>query len=57
MNKLNKVFLVIIIILVIALGIVTSLYFNMRQVAHENLEAYLNAEKQITELIKEKSKL
>lgn len=41
MNKLSKIFLGIIIILVIALGIMTYLYFNMRTIAKNNLNNLL----------------
>lgn len=50
MNKLNKIFLGIIIVLVIALGTMTYLYFNMRKQAIENLNAYLNAANVIYDL-------
>lgn len=49
MNKLNKIFLVIIILLIMALGIMTYYYFYMRN-------AYLNSANrmvQITELLEE----
>lgn len=52
MNKLSKVFLVIIVILVIALGIMTFSYFNMKKAAQENLELFLKAESKITLLIR-----
>ena len=42
MNKLNKIFLGIIIALAIALVIMTVLYFNMKSVAKKNLNEYLN---------------
>lgn len=41
MNKSNKIFLVIIIILLVVLGIMTVLYLNMRNVAKENLNQFL----------------
>ena len=52
MNKLYKLFLGIIVVLVIILGIMTFSYFNMKKTAQENLELYLNAESKITLLIK-----
>ena len=63
MNKLSKIFLVIIILLIIALTTVTMLYINMRENAKKNLTEFLNtAEKlyeantKIDELEKEWSK-
>lgn len=50
MNKANKIFLVIIVVLIIALGGMTYLYFNMRKQAIENLNAYLNAANVIYDL-------
>ena len=50
MNKLSKIFLIIIIVLVIALTGVTISYFKVRKAAQENLNNYLDALKQITEL-------
>ena len=47
MNKLNKIFLSIIIILVIALVIMTGLYFNMRRIAKENLNSYVNVAEEV----------
>lgn len=41
MNKLSKIFLGIIVILVIVLGIMTYLYFNMRTIAKNNLNNLL----------------
>lgn len=45
MNKLSKLFLVIIVILTIALGVMTYYYVQMRQ-------AYLGAANQIYEMVK-----
>lgn len=42
MNKLNRIFLGIMIVLVIALITMTVLYFNMKSVAKKNLNEYLN---------------
>ncbi|MBQ2835571.1 MAG: hypothetical protein IJE68_01890 [Clostridia bacterium] len=53
MNKLSKLFLGIIIILVIALGILISSYFNMKKIAQENLDMYLKSESKITLLIRD----
>ncbi len=50
MNKLSKIFLIIIIVLVVALTGVTISYFKVRKAAQENLNNYLDALKQITEL-------
>ena len=41
MNKLSKVFLVIIIILIIALGIITKMYFDMKKSSQLGLESTL----------------
>ena len=41
MNKLSKVFLVIIIILVVALGIMTKMYFDMKKSSELGLESAL----------------
>lgn len=40
MNKLNKIFLCIIVVLVIALGIVTSMYLNQRNFIYKHLGNY-----------------
>lgn len=50
MNKLNKIFLIINIILVIALGIMTYLYFDMRKTAKINLDAYVDAATALLEI-------
>ena len=50
MNKLSKIFLIIIILLALALGLITYYYFNMRK-------AYIDSANQmveITELLEEK---
>ena len=41
MNKLNKIFLGIIVILVIVIIAITYLYFNMRETAKKNLNGYV----------------
>lgn len=53
MNKLSKIFLVIILILVIALGIMTYLYFNMRENAKYNLEELLKSAEEHSKQIEE----
>lgn len=50
MNKLSKVFLVIIIILVVALGIMTYLYLNALRIAKNNFESMITSSDQIYEL-------
>lgn len=50
MNKLSKIFLLIIVLLVIALSIMTFSYFKMKKFAQDNLNLYLNAESEITQL-------
>ena len=53
MNKLNKIFLVIIIFLSIALICMTFAYFNMRKVAEDNLNYFLEENRKVFELNKE----
>ncbi len=53
MNKLSKILIVIVIILTVALIIMTGLYFNMRNKAIENLNAYLNASQAIHDMVLE----
>lgn len=50
MIKSNKICLSIIIALTIMLIIMTCLYFNMRTIAQNNLDAYLQASKEKYEL-------
>ena len=45
MNKLNKIFLTIIIILVILLGIMTAMYLNMRKAAKKSFAVKWSEEK------------
>ncbi len=40
MNRLNKIFLSIIIVLAISLIIMIYLYFNMRNIAYQQISAY-----------------
>ena len=49
MNKLSKVFLVIIIILIIALGIMTYLYFNALRIAKNNFESIITSANEVFE--------
>lgn len=56
MNKLSKIFLIIIVILMIALGILTYLYFNMRKVARNNLDELLKTSEQYSNQIGELNK-
>ena len=42
MNKLSKIFLVIIIILIVALCIMTYLYFNMKENAQTMRDSYVS---------------
>lgn len=53
MNQLSKIFLVIILILVMALGIMTYLYFNMRENAKHNLEELLKSAEEHSKQIQE----
>lgn len=50
MNKLNKIFLAIIIILVILLGIITAMYLNMRKAAKKSLDEVLKISEEKYEL-------
>lgn len=52
MDKLSKILLCIVVILVIALVVMSTLYFKMRKAAKDNLNAFLNSEAKIVELIK-----
>ena len=50
MNKLSKIFLVIIILLVIALGVVTYLYIDMCKVAESNKNDILDLSNKMYEI-------
>ncbi len=50
MNKLNKIFLAIIVILVILLGIMTAMYLNMRKAAKRSLDEVLKISEEKYEL-------
>ena len=52
MDKLSKILLCIVVILVIALVVMSNLYFQMKKAAKDNLNAFLNSEAKIVELIK-----
>lgn len=52
MDKLSKILLCIVVILVIALMVMSTLYFKMKKAAKDNLNAFLNSEAKIVELIK-----
>lgn len=52
MDKLSKILLCIVVILVIALVVMPTLYFKMKKAAKDNLNAFLNSEAKIVELIK-----
>lgn len=52
MDKLSKILLCIVVILVIALVVISTLYFKMKKAAKDNLNAFLNSEAKIVELIK-----
>lgn len=51
MNKLNKIFLSIIIILTISLAIMTYLYFDMRKNAYKFRDSYVDAVTELMNLI------
>lgn len=57
MNKLNKVFGGIIIVLIIALIIMSILYFDMRDKAKKNLNDFLNQCEVTSNLYKELDEL
>ena len=48
MNKLSKIFLVIIIVLVLALCIMSYLYVNMRKSSKQNLDSLLTKSEELT---------
>ena len=48
MNKLSKIFLVIIIVLVLALCIMSYLYVNMRKSSQQNLYSLLTKSEELT---------
>ncbi len=48
MNKLSKIFLVIIIVLVLALCIMSYLYVNMRKSSKQNLDSLLTKSQELT---------
>ncbi|OKZ75074.1 MAG: hypothetical protein BHW00_03025 [Clostridium sp. 26_22] len=48
MNKLSKIFLVIIIVLVLALCIMSYLYVNMRRSSKQNLDSLLTKSQELT---------
>lgn len=48
MNKLSKIFLVIIIVLVLALCIMSYLYVNMRRSSKQNLDTLLTKSQELT---------
>lgn len=48
MNKLSKIFLVIIIVLVLALCIMSYLYVNMRRLSKQNLDSLLTKSQELT---------
>ena len=52
MDKLSKILLCIVVILVIALVVMSTLYFKMKKAAKDNLNAFLKSEAKIVELIK-----
>lgn len=52
MDKLSKILLCIVVILLIALVVMSTLYFKMKKAAKDNLNAFLNSEAKIVELIK-----
>lgn len=57
MNKLSKIFLVIIIILLVILGIMTASYFNMKKIAVENFNQVLESAEEKMNLYKKISEL
>ena len=57
MNKLSKILLAVIIILVIALVITLFAYFDVKKAAKENLNLYLKSEERITNILKDNAEL
>lgn len=57
MNKLSKLLLILIIILIISLILVTFAYCDMKKIAQENLDLYLNSEEKITQLLRNNPEL
>lgn len=57
MNKLCKILLAVIIILVIALVITLFAYFDVKKAAKENLNLYLKSEERITNILKDNAEL
>lgn len=57
MNKLSKIFLAIIIILVIALSIMILLFFNMKNTALINYSLYQSSLEQINKLESENNNI
>lgn len=57
MNKLSKIFLTIIIILVIALSVMILLFFNMKNTALINYSLYQSSLEQINQLESEKNNI
>lgn len=57
MNKLSKLLLILIIILTISLILVTFAYWDMKKIAQENLDLYLNSEEKITQLLRNNPEL
>ena len=56
MKKSNIIYKIIIIVLILALGIMTYLYFNMRENAKNNLNMFLNEAEQLSQANEELSK-
>ena len=50
MNKIIKILLFIIIILILLLGFVTYLFFNQRHISEQNLEEIYNLHQEINHL-------
>lgn len=50
MNKLSKIFLVTILILIIALSIMTYMYFDMKKTAQKNLDSYVEVAEKLVEI-------
>lgn len=47
MNKLDKILICIIVILVIVLSCITFQYFKMKETAQNNLQDYLNTKQEL----------
>lgn len=50
MRKITKILLIIIIILIVALALSINMYFNMKEIAKQNLDGFLNSTEDVWKL-------